>query len=131
MLLSGLSILVADDEPAIREILMEELTYRGAKVSEVKDGKQAWSALCKSRFDVLLSDVRMPDGNGIELIQKISVELPYKPLIFLCTGYADLSLEEAQKHGVIEIFSKPFDINHISKAIAEHVAKSGSSRTHA
>ena len=49
MLLSGLEILIADDEPDLREILMEELQDRGATVTGVEDGNQAWTALSACR----------------------------------------------------------------------------------
>ncbi len=119
MKLKDISILVADDEPELRDLLVRVLAYKGAKVKGVENGKKAWLELSTTQYDVLLSDVRMPGGDGIELVKRISAELSQKPLIFLCTGYTDFTFDEAQKYGVVEILSKPFDIKHIVQVISD------------
>jgi two-component system, NtrC family, response regulator AtoC len=121
--LKGLTILVVDDEPELREIVMENLAYFGAEVVGVANGAEAWAELNKRYFDVVLSDTRMPGGDGFELIKRISSDSQLKPLLFLVTGYTDLSLAEAQKYGVIEIFTKPFSMQNIILAIADNAKK--------
>ena len=122
MKLKDVSILIADDEPDIRDLLMEELAFRGAKVEGVESGKKACIELSKNKYDVLLSDVRMPGGDGVELVKRISAELSPKPLLFLCTGSADFKMEEAVNYGVVEIFAKPFNIDHIVQVITDKLA---------
>jgi len=121
--LKGLSILVADDELELRDIMMESLAYSGAAVVGVANGAEAWAELNKRSFDVVLSDIRMPGGDGVELVKRISSELQVKPILFLITGFSDLSLQEAQKYGVIEIFNKPFSMKNIIQIVADSAAK--------
>ncbi len=122
MKLTDVSILVVDDESDLRDILVEEMAFRGANVKGVNNGKEAWEELNKTKYDVLLSDVRMPDGDGIDLVKRIATGLTPKPLLLLCTGYADLEMNEAQNLGVVEIISKPFDIDHIAQLITDELA---------
>jgi CheY-like chemotaxis protein len=123
MKLKDISILVVDDEPELREILIEELTYRGASVHGVENGKQAFIELSQKKYDVILSDIKMPGGDGIELVKRISEDLTLpKPHIFLCTGCADFKIDELKIYGVIAILSKPYDVEHISLIISEKMA---------
>ena len=113
MEIAGMSVLIVDDEEALREIFVEEFTARGAKVESAENGRKAFELLKTKKFDVLLSDVRMPGADGIELVKNIQSKLDYKPHIFLCTGYAELNAEDLKKWGVTEIFSKPTSLSTI------------------
>ena len=123
MSLKGLCILVAEDEPDLREIIVETFIECGAEVAGVSNGVEAWAELKKRNFDIFLSDVRMPGGDGEELVKRVSAELDYKPLLFLATGYSDLTIAEMQSYGVVEIFSKPFKLMNVIQVISEIVAK--------
>lgn len=109
---TGISILVVEDEELLREIVMEEFQDLGADVYGAEDGRSAFKMLEDKDFDIVLSDVRMPRGDGVELIKNIQ-SLTNKPKVFLCTGFSDLTFDEAQKYGVLEIFSKPFNMKTI------------------
>jgi CheY-like chemotaxis protein len=123
MKLKDVSILVADDETELRELLMEILVYNGAKVKGVENGKQAFIELSKNKYDVILSDMKMPGGDGIELVKRISEDLTLqKPLLFLCSGCVDFKLDELQKYGVTGILSKPFDVEQVALIISEKLA---------
>lgn len=122
MKLKDISILVADDEPELRELLTEELIYRGAKVQCVENGKQAFTELSQNKYDVILSDVKMSGGDGIELAKRISEDSTLqKPLFFLCTGCAEFKIDDLQKYGIIGILSKPFDIEYVTQVISEKI----------
>jgi len=107
-LLTGKNILVVDDEELLCEVFKEMFEYHGASVKTSNSGSAAFELLKKEKFDIVVSDVRMPKGDGMTLVRQISAELPYKPYVFLCTGFSDVSLDDAKKLGVLEIFSKPF-----------------------
>lgn len=113
MSLSGARILVVDDEPELREIVMELFNLRGALTTGAENGRLAFELLKSGVFDVVFSDVRMPGGDGAELLASIQKNLNYSPKVFLCTGYADLTVDEAKQLGALEVFSKPFEMKKI------------------
>lgn len=112
-------ILVVDDEELIREVFHEDLSQIYSKVLCAENGTVALELMKKNIVDVVISDVRMPGGDGITLVKKIREELEYKPKIFLCTGFTDISAEDAKNLGVIKVFSKPFRMNEVINGIDE------------
>ena len=121
-LLQGKIILLADDEEMLRECINDLFTSRGATVIEAKNGVQAFELLKKNRVDIVFSDVRMPGGDGITLIRQIHNSLHYKPAVFLCTGFMDITIEEAIALGVLRVFQKPFSSDEIIQVVAAAVA---------
>ncbi|MEC8051913.1 MAG: HD domain-containing phosphohydrolase [Myxococcota bacterium] len=108
----GLRILVADDHPAIRELLTELLEAEGALVETVASGLEAWTKL-KEPFDVLLTDLKMPEVDGLELIRR-TVQLDEPPVIVMMTGYGTVDTAvEAMKLGAYDYVLKPFRPNDI------------------
>ena len=89
--------MVVDDEELLREILLEDLTSAGALVSEAENGTKALELLQKEKFDAVVTDIRMPGGNGNMLIKNINAHFQdEKPKIFVCSGYNDFSLSETE-----------------------------------
>lgn len=111
--LEGISILVVDDEVDLREIVKEDLEFRGATVTEASNGTIALEIVKKAKIDVVVSDVRMPGGDGITLLKSLKSEFPKLPIVFLVTGYADITTDSVKALGATELFSKPFDIEKI------------------
>ncbi len=115
-------ILVAEDEPALREYLRRALLRRGDKVTVVKDGQEALLLLQRDGFDVLLADIVMPVLDGIALALKATAEYPDTRVI-LMTGY---TAEEGRARGLGElvqrILMKPFSMKELYDAIEEALA---------
>jgi CheY-like chemotaxis protein len=123
-LLTGKNILVVDDEELLREILVEDLTSAGASVKDAANGSIAFEILQKQRFDAVVTDIRMPGGNGIKLIKNINSHFQKdKPKIFVCSGYNDMTLEETEALSVSFTFDKPFDRETFIKTLAQYLAK--------
>lgn len=115
--LSGISILIVDDEPDLLDVFGDQFSHRGAQVFRASNGTQAWELLQKQQVDIVFSDIRMPGGDGVELAKNIQ-KMPHpKPKVFLCSGFSDISLGDAQKYGVITIFPKPFKMEAIAEII--------------
>jgi YesN/AraC family two-component response regulator len=129
MELKGISILVVDDEPFLLDSVIDQFEMADAVVEGAENGKQAFELLSAKKFDVLFCDVRMPGGGGIDLVKRILAELPYKPKLFLYSGFNDYTEKEVKDLGVIRIFSKPFDYDEVINAIytAVHGSKQKSS----
>lgn len=112
-------ILIVDDEDLLREILSEDLTSAGATVIEAANGEIAFDLLKKHSFDAVVTDIRMPGGNGTDLIKNINTYFQNeKPKIFVCSGYNDFSLKEVESVKVSFTFNKPFDRDTFIRTIA-------------
>jgi DNA-binding NtrC family response regulator len=105
-----LSILVVDDEDALRTVLGGELANEGYDVRTAADGDEAISELDKSPFDLVLLDIKMPRLNGFEVLKFIK-EKHEKTKVVMLTGFADLkNAIESKKLGADDFVSKPYDL---------------------
>lgn len=116
-LLAEKSILVVDDEEDIRDILREGFEMDGATTWGASNGSVAIEMLQKNHFDVVITDMRMPNGNGLEVIKKVKAMDLKNTKVFLCSGYSDVTEEESYKLGVSAVFSKPFNTDEIISVI--------------
>lgn len=104
-----LRVLVADDEEILREVLAFEFRRRGHEVVEAANGHEAFELISANPVDVVVTDVRMPDGDGVELLQRIKAHDIRLPVVIFITALTDLTHADAYDMGVEAIFSKPFD----------------------
>lgn len=109
VLLSGKRVLIVDDEEELRASLALIFRRRGCIVFEAATGQSAIEVAKGNQLDLVVSDVRMPNGTGIELLEAIRKTNPILPLILLITGYADLTEEEAFRKGANALLAKPLD----------------------
>ncbi len=116
--LKGRRILVVDDEQEIREILVDILELHDAIVAQAEGAHQALELMKAQSFDTVVSDVRMPEGDGIFLLKSIREADPAKPLVFLATGFSDLTEEEAVALGAVRMIAKPFDLSVLISMLA-------------
>ena len=113
------TILIADDEDGIRELLKISLLGAGCKVIEAEDGSVAIDLIRKYKFDVVISDVLMPQVSGIEVLEMMRAEGIMTPFI-LVTGYgAEEHAARAQALGVFRVIQKPFDIMMLARIVRE------------
>ena len=103
------SVLVADDENAVRRFVVRVLEREGYAVSQARDGAEALEMLKRepSVFSVVVSDIVMPRLNGVELVQELSVLRPDLPVI-LMSGFATAALAELGIAAPCSILPKPF-----------------------
>jgi response regulator RpfG family c-di-GMP phosphodiesterase len=112
-LLETARILVVDDEKVIREILADFLTMEGYVVHAVEDGAQAIEELRKRSYNLVISDLKMPNLSGLELIQKISEEsIPVLTVIMTGFGTVETAIE-AMKRGAYDYILKPFKVEEV------------------
>ena len=104
------SVLVVDDEDALRTVLSNELTNEGYDVTNAADGDDAIGELQKSAFDLILLDIKMPRMNGFEVLKFVKEHHPATKVVML-TGFADLkNAIESKKLGADDFVSKPYDL---------------------
>lgn len=109
-----MNILVIDDEKLIRWSLKERLSREGYRVSEAEDGKTASAMLDQMTPDLILLDLRLPDTDGISLLNVIHDHLPGLPVIIL-TAYSSVDTAvEAMKLGAYDYVAKPFNMDELA-----------------
>lgn len=107
--LEDLQILVVDDEPDLGELVAFEFESAGSTVFTAINGNEAFDIVQNHPIDIIISDIRMPNGDGVYLLDKIK-QLDYQsPKLVFMTGYADISAQEAYNKGAVAIFGKPFN----------------------
>jgi len=110
-----IKILLAEDDAVMREYLTRALEKSGYAVSAVDRGTAALPLLEQEAFDLLLTDIVMPEMDGIELAQKASELVPNLRVMFI-TGFAAVTLKAGSAMPQARVLSKPF---HLRDLVAE------------
>ena len=105
-------ILLAEDEEAMRIYLERALTKAGYDVKSVDRGTDAIPLLEEENFDLLLSDIVMPEMDGIELAQRCAEVSPRTKVMFI-TGFAAVSLRASREQPHAKVLSKPFHLRDL------------------
>lgn len=116
-------ILVAEDDPALRVYLEHALASAGYEVIAVDRGTAALPLLESQQFDLLLSDIVMPEMDGIELAQHCGEVSPTTRIMFI-TGFAAVSLRAAHQQPQARILSKPFHLRDLVKEVGQILSDS-------
>lgn len=104
---SDLAVLIVDDEAALRDMLVEDFELMGAKVYSADNGLAALEVLASERIDLIISDVKMPELDGLELLKRVRAIDPRIPVVILVTGFAECTVERAVELGAMMLFPKP------------------------
>lgn len=107
-------VLIVDDSKDIIDVIKEELMEKNVKIFTTNNGKDAFEIVKKNEIDFVISDIRMPDGDGVELLKNINSLKEKKPKIILMTGFAEISKDEALKNGCYAFLKKPLDWQELS-----------------
>lgn len=109
---TGLRILLAEDEDAMRGYLARALENAGYVVVAVDRGTEALPLLESQHFDLLLSDIVMPEMDGIELAQRCNEVSPRTRVMFI-TGFAAVTLKASREQPQAKVLSKPFHLRDL------------------
>ena len=114
-------ILVVDDELLIRDLLYDFFTTQDWDISIAEDGQKAIDYLKNKEYDIVLTDLKMPDMNGMDLTGRIRSLYGDLPVIIM-TGYPSLdSALDALRYKVDDYIIKPFNVNHLFKVVKKVV----------
>ena len=117
----NVQILVVDDEPDLRTLYELTLLREGYRVEAAESLAQAWQQLQSRRFDVIITDMRLPDGLGMELLQKVrEQQRPERCVVITAYGSADNAVESL-KAGAFDYLTKPVDLKQFRMVIASAV----------
>ena len=123
------SILVVDDDPTLRSLLVETLDAVGYRVSAASDGVEALAELRRrepTAFDLLLTDIKMPNMDGFALLKKIRRSYPDLPVLFITGVISDEAMSAASPDGFL---AKPFRIARLEELIENTLAAKYSAKT--
>ena len=110
---NNMKILVTDDEPDVRELLMEAVRGWGYQVAVAKDGEDALAKLRMEKFHIVITDLVMPRLDGLHLLQRIN-ELDPDIQVIMITGYATIETAlKAIQSGAYDYIAKPFRLDEL------------------
>jgi len=107
MELKQATILLVEDEPVLREIMSAWLERAVGRVLTAENGLEATKILAETNIDLIVSDVRMPVMNGIDLLNQLNQSPSPRPRLIFVSGFSDLSLREAYAMGAEAVLEKP------------------------
>jgi len=111
------SILVVDDELLIRDLLYDFFTGQGWTISVAENGDKALDIIAHKPIDLVLSDIKMPEMDGLALTEELRRAHPEIPVV-LMTGFPSVDTAViALRHRVVDYVIKPFNINQLYKTI--------------
>ncbi len=111
------SILIVDDEKNIRSGLAMAMELEGYETLTAEDGAAAWALMGKKNVDLVITDLRMPNLSGEQLLQKITSAYPRLPVIIL-TGHGTIETAvDAMRRGAIDFFTKPVELDRLSLVV--------------
>ena len=112
------TVLVADDDRTIRTVLTQALTRAGCKVHATSSLTTLMRWVGEGKGDVVISDVMMPDGNGLEMLPKISQDRPGLPVIVISAQNTIMTAIQAAEAEAYDYLPKPFDLPDLMKRTA-------------
>ena len=124
------NILLVDDEEMIRQMVRAVLSDPTYSITEASNGVDAQELIRNREFDLLITDVIMPDCDGIELVMAVRKEQPYIKVIVMSGGgrvQAHHYLDLAEKLGATRMFEKPFSTTEFQSAVRELLEETDSS----
>ncbi|HBC45420.1 MAG TPA: hypothetical protein DEO84_01615 [candidate division Zixibacteria bacterium] len=119
----SISILVLDSDETSRRLLGETLGALGFTILQADSMENAWNILAQQKADLVMADVFLPDGNGIEFMARLKKERPKIPIIILTTAIDNVTRDELLRNGADGVLAKPFRINLIEELITSTLMK--------
>jgi DNA-binding NtrC family response regulator len=114
-------ILVADDDKSIRLLLDTGLKLNGFQVTVVRSGREALEAAKATPFDAVLSDIYMPDGGGLELVEDLVRVQPSAPVILMTAQGSVETAVDAVSRGAADFVGKPFELSVLVETLNRHL----------
>jgi CheY-like chemotaxis protein len=103
-------ILIVDDNEAMARTLRDIIELKGISAAMASSGRQAIQLLAAGEYSCIISDIRMPEMNGLELYRAVRARYPWVRVLLMTAYVEDELIDEGLAEGVIAVLSKPLDI---------------------
>jgi DNA-binding response OmpR family regulator len=117
-------VLLVEDEPDLRELLSSELEMNGYGVLCAGGGREAYKVFSENKIDLVISDLKMGLGGGVDLLRNIRQSSVEAPPVILMSGYSDFDDREAHNLGAQFLLHKPFSLERFVAAVHDTLSKS-------
>jgi len=114
---NNIRILIVDDEALVCWSLSRALQEEGYEVSTAQSGEEALDIMTEWRFDLVVTDLRLPQLNGMDLFREIKRRFPQCKVLMISAFGTPQVRDEAMKEGVLRFFDKPFDIKELRESV--------------
>ena len=115
-----MKVLVVEDDPNLREAIVDSLMLKGHQVQDACNGSEAVKIIAQSSLDIILSDINMPEMDGLELLAHVKKNQPWLPII-LMTAYGDVGQAvKAMQLGANDYLMKPFEVQELLSLINKY-----------
>ena len=114
-----LRILVVDDGPSMAKTLVDIFKVKGYQAEAAHSGPEALAKMTQAHFDCVLSDVKMPGINGVELYRAIKARQPDLPVVLMTAYSTDSLVKEGLEEGVIAALTKPLEIEELFQLLTK------------
>jgi DNA-binding response OmpR family regulator len=122
--LKGLKVLLVDDDEDLRDIIAEHFENAGAIVEKAISGKDGWKKTQIFEPDIVVSDMRMPDGDGLFFANCVRCSaMSQKPVFIVYSGFSDVSASECQKEEIAATLIKPLRSRELIAQVYEIYAQ--------
>jgi DNA-binding response OmpR family regulator len=112
-------VLVIDDDPAVRDVLASMLAKAGHEVVEAGGGREGLGLFQTTTFDLVFTDLGMPDMSGLEVAASVKEQSPTTAVVMITGWGKELDEEKLRKEGVDLLLCKPFDLVRVQHSVAE------------
>ena len=111
------TLLIVDDDEDLREMLFWAFKKQGFNVLQAESGDDGFKVFQENKIDLILSDMRMPEGDGLSLLERVRKSHPALPILIFLTGFSEVSVEECLAKGAHNVYSKPFNHKELVKSV--------------
>ena len=112
------NILIIDNDISLKKVLIRALSSSKNKIQSVSTVSEAWVEISENNFDLIITDVQLPDGDGLELIEKLKSKKPLIKIILISAKNNLLTAVKANELAVFEYMIKPIDLNDLTIVVS-------------
>ncbi|WP_127717930.1 response regulator [Halobacteriovorax sp. HLS] len=113
-------VIVVDDNEVMCELLATSLEPYGINITAVTESEKVLELLEVDRYDCIISDIRMPSMDGVELLERIRKTHPIWPFVILISGHHDYDMDDLLNHGAVAFVQKPFKVDELYSLISAY-----------
>ncbi len=114
------TILLVEDDASLRTALKDQLVKLGCKVDVAENGQEAMTVMSTKKYTCVISDIRMPNVDGISLLDSMRLQGISTPIIMM-TGHSEYTEVEIVKRGGAVLLEKPFDRTRLKELVQDYI----------